>query len=89
MSEARQPQGCVKTGAVIKIEEYGVYIVTDLFRIGDCAYFRWVHKPYREAPRSVTHTAWIGHGICYNLQLERLSTTGHAVIPWSQITPAV
>lgn len=54
---------CVKTGAVVLLQEWGTFLVCDIHEVGSAWIIYAQHPPFKENPRQeVTHVCKVGHG---------------------------
>lgn len=71
---------CIKTGAVVKVVEYGQTIAADLFQVGESVVIRFSPGAFDQAfafnhPRPVTHEVYVGSAGCLDKR------GGIAVVP--------
>lgn len=53
---------CMKTGACVLLEEYGTYLVCDVYKMSGTYILYAISQPQYEQPREVTHRCHIGNG---------------------------
>lgn len=77
---------CVKTGARIYFENYGMTVVGDAFRIGDVYIFQWNTNSLKytgTAPEFITHEV---HQICSSETWYHRNDLGMTVVPTALVT---